>query len=167
MAIKIPAGTRMYLTKKIPHNLYIQPDTTLLGDNLYVAYDVKIDGQIIIPIGIRVQGDWITESNPTVAAQLQVNKIYLSGTGQIVKADSDIYEELTEYNSREVENANHLHETLGYRSTANIYRRIIAVHCKIKVLNDDFLNLLYIEIPTKEIPVTFIADVVICPLSCM
>ena len=89
MVIKLSAGTRIYLTKKKHHTLYIQPDKTLVNDNLYVAYDVRVNGETVIPKGTRVVGDWVTESIPSIAAQLQIKKIYLQGSGQDINADSE------------------------------------------------------------------------------
>lgn len=155
---KIPAGTRIYLTKPHNHTLYIQPDKTLINDNLYVAYDVRIDGQTIISKGTRVQGDWVTESVPSIAAQLQLTKIFLQRSGQKICADSDVIEAVTEYRNDEVDNANHLYKTLQYRTTSNITRRIVNYYCKVKTLLDNHRNTIYLEIYTKEIPVTLISD---------
>jgi hypothetical protein len=162
MSIKIPAGTRMYLTKKRAYTFFIQPDTTLLNDSLYVAYDVRINGVTVIPRGTRVTGDWVTESTPVMSAQLQINKIYLSGSGQVAAADSDVYEALSSYNNTEVNDASYLYTQLVYRSTANVIRRIVREQCQVKVLLDDNLNTTYLEIFTKEIPVIFISDFVVC-----
>jgi hypothetical protein len=162
---KIPAGTRIYLTKKYNPVLYIQPDKTLVNDNLYVAYDVKIDGQTVIPKGTRVVGDWVTESSPSIAAQLQLTRIFLSGSGQEIKADSDVIEAVSEYNDREVNNAGYLYKLNQYRATSNITRRIAKFQCKIKTLLDDNRNTIYVEIYTKEIPVTLTTDFV--PFPCL
>lgn len=160
---KIPAGTRIYLTKKKAHTLYIQPDKTLQNDSLYVAYDVKINGQTIIPKGTRVTGDWITESNPSIAAQLQINRVYLHGTGQQMLADSDVIEAVSDYNNNEVSNASYLYKQNQYRSTSNITRRVANVLCKVKTLLDNNRDTLYLEIFTKEIPVTLTIDFVAFP----
>ncbi|XWV24633.1 hypothetical protein QJ856_gp1151 [Tupanvirus deep ocean] len=162
---KIPAGTRIYLTKKNNHTLYIQPDKTLVNDNLYVAYDVRIDGETIIPKGTRVQGDWVTESTPTIAAQLQITKIFLQSSGQPITADSDVVEAISEYNNNEVNNASYLYKTMQYRATSNITRRIVNFYCKIKTLLDDRRDTIYLEIYTKEIPVTLTSDFV--PYPCL
>lgn len=162
---KIPAGTRIYLTKKYNPVLCIQPDKTLVNDNLYVAYDVRIDGQTVIPMGTRVIGDWVTESSPSIAAQLQLTKIYLYGSGQQITADSDVIEAITEYNNCEVNNAGYLYKLNQYRATSNITRRIAKFHCKIKTLLDDNRNTIYLEIYTKEIPVMLTTDFV--PIPCL
>jgi hypothetical protein len=158
MSTKIPAGTRMYLTKKYKPVFNIQPDTTFINDSLYVLYDVRVNGQTIIPRGTRVLGDWVTESTPTIAAQFQAKKIFLCCPEQSINADSDVLEATTLYNGFEVQNALNLYRTLEYRSTANIIRRIVNVQCKMKILLDDRLNSIYLEIPTDEIPVTFTTD---------
>jgi len=162
---KIPAGTRIYLTKPYNHTLYIQPDKTLVNDNLYVAYDVRVDGQTVIPKGTRVQGDWVTESNPTIAAQLQLTRIYLQGAGQQITADSDVIEAVSEYNNNEINNASYLYKTLQYRATSNITRRIVNFYCKVKTLLDDHRDTLYLEIYTKEIPVTLTSEFI--PFPCL
>lgn len=162
---KIPAGTRMYLTKKMPYELYIQPDKTLVNDNLYVAYDVKIDGEIVIPKGTRVVGDWVTESNPSIAAQLQLTKIYLHGSGQQFLADSDVIEAMSCYNNKEINNACYFYIQNRFRSRSNLTRRIAKVECKAKILHDDKYNICYLEIFTKEIPVTVTTDFI--PFPCL
>lgn len=162
---KLPAGTRIYLTKKKPHELYIQPDKTLVNDSLYVAYDVRINGETVIPRGTRVVGNWITESNPSIAAQLQVKKIYLHGGGQDIEADSDVIEATNFYNNNEVGNASHIYKVNQYRSTSNIVRRLANFNCQVKVLKDNNLNTIYLEIITKEIPVTLLTDFI--PFPCL
>jgi hypothetical protein len=161
---KIPAGTRIYLTKKLPHELYIQPDKTLVNDNLFVAYDFRIDGETLIPKGTRVVGDWVTESNPSIAAQLQLTRIFLQGSGQQISADSDVIEAVCDYNNREVNNAGYLIKQYQYRASSNITRRIARTQCKVKTLLDDNRNTLYLEIMTKEIPVTLTEDFI--PFPC-
>jgi hypothetical protein len=163
MIKKIPAGTRIYLTKKYNPVLYIQPDKTLVNDNLYVAYDVKINGQVVIPKGTRVLGDWVTESSPTIAAQLQLTKIYLHGSGQDISADSDVIEAISEYNDREVNNTGYLYKINQYHATSNITRRIVKFQCRIKTLLDDNRNTIYLELYTKEIPVILTSDFVALP----
>lgn len=160
---KLPAGTRMYLTKKLPHELYIQPGTTLVNDSLYVKYDVRIDGQTVIPKGTRVVGDWVTETNPSIAAQLQVTKVYLSGSGQLMAADSDVIEATTLYNSREIDNACHLYKQNHYHAKSGIDRRIVNFHCRVMTLPDNRTKSIYLEIFTEEIPVTFTADFIPFP----
>jgi hypothetical protein len=160
---KIPEGTRIYLTKKKPYILYIQPDKTLINDNLYVAYDVRIDGRTIIPKGTRVVGDWVTESFPSIAAQLQVSRIYLQGAERQFIADSDIIETVSNYNNSEVSNANYFHKKNNYASTSNINRRIANVKCCVRTLLDNNPDTPYLEIDTQEIPVTVIQDFIAFP----
>ncbi len=155
---KIPTGTRIYLTKKKQFPLYLQPDKTLVNDNLYVAYDVRINGQTVIPKGTRVTGDWVAESTPTLGAQFQANCIYLDRNGQQFFADSDVVETTTEYNSDEIKNAGYLYKQNQYLSTSNIYRRIVNVNCRTSTLLDDNHNSVYLEVFTKEIPVTVTCD---------
>lgn len=157
MTQKIPTGTRIYITKKGCPQLCIQPDKTLVNDNLYVAYDVKINGRIVIPKGTRVIGDWVTESSP-LSAQLQITRIFLHGSGQPISADSDILDAVTAYNNCEVDNTGYLHGLKYYRSMSNITRRITKFHCRVKTLLDNNINTIYLEIDTKEIPVTLMED---------
>ena len=164
MIKKIPAGTRIFLTKKQKDPLYIRPDTTLQNDNLYVAYDVRVNGVTVIPKGTRVVGDWVTESNPTIAAQLQIKRIFLERSGQDLSADSDVIEAITLYNKEEINNANNLTRIARYRSTANVMRRIVDVNCCITTLFDTKLNSIYLEIFTKEIPVTLLHDFIPYPI---
>lgn len=160
---KVPAGTRIYLTKKQPYILYIQPDKVLQNDSLYVAYDVKINGQLVIPRGTRVVGDWITESYPSIGAQLQVTKIYLNGSEQEISADSDVMEVVTDYNNHEIKNTNFLYKQKQFKSTSNIIRRIVKVGHHTRTLFDNKRDILYLEINTKEIPVTLTKDFVAFP----
>lgn len=162
---KLPAGTRIYLTKKRPHTLYIQPDNTLINDNLYVAYDVRSDGMTVIPKGTRVMGNWVTESRPSIAAQLQLTRIFINGSGQDISADSDVIEATNGFNNEDVNNASHIYKINEYRSTANIIRRVANVNCRITVLKDNNLNTLYLEIFTKEIPVILTTDFI--PFPCL
>ena len=155
---KIPAGTRIYLTKKQDHVLVIQPDKTLLNDILHVAYDVRIDGKVIIPKGTRVVGNWITESNPSIAAQLQVTRIYLRGSGQQIFADSDVIDCVSDYNCNELNNVSYLYKKAHYRSNSGITRRVAKINCRIKTLLDNNRKTIYLEIETREIPVTVTAD---------
>lgn len=158
MIKKIPAGTRIYLKKRRPHKLCIQPDKTLMNDNLYVAYDVRINGTTVIPKGTRIVGDWVTESSPTLAAQLQLSRIYLKGSGQPIMADSDVIESISDYNGREVSNAGYLYKQNQYRSTSGIVRRIANLNSSPRCLLDNHKDTLYLEIFTNEIPVTLLED---------
>lgn len=160
---KLPAGTRIYLKKKRPYPLYIQPDKTLINDNLYVAYDVRFNGSTVIPKGSRVVGDWVTESHPIIAAQLQVHRIYIYGYKHHIAADSDVIEATSDYNCREVNNASYLYQRYQYRASSNIKRRIADLHCRIKTLLDHHLNTIYLEIFTKEIPITLLEDFILEP----
>jgi hypothetical protein len=168
MSITIPAGTRIYLTKRRnpTYSLFIRPDTTFFNDNLFVAYDVKIGTTTAIRKGTRVSGHWITESVPVVAAQLQVNKIYFHGTGQDFFADSDPIQTVTVVNPAEVGNANAFFKDADYRSVANITRRIVTVRCRTYPLPDDLNDFdmalgTYLNINLREIPVTVVSDLVI------
>ncbi|BCS83401.1 hypothetical protein QLL95_gp0722 [Cotonvirus japonicus] len=155
---KIPAGTRMYLTKKNNHKFYIQPDKTLVNDNLYVAYDVKIAGIVVIPQGTRVIGNWVAESSPSIAVQLQLTKIFLHGSGQDISADSDLMDNVVDYNVNELNGACYLYKQKHYRATSNLYRRIVNTRCNVKTLPDNNRNMIYVEADTQEIPVTLTKD---------
>ncbi len=161
MSIVVPAETKIYLTREPPYELFIKPDTTLANDTLYVAYDVKLNGLLVIPRGTRVIGNWITETSPVIAAQLQLSKLCLNGNSYTITADSDVFEALSAYNSAEVKGSNVFTQTLSYQSVANIQRRIVKFPCQIKVLLDEQLNTEYIQIYAKEISVTLQADLVI------
>lgn len=172
--LKIPAGTRMYVTKRNPcllYNnpracmppLYIYPDKTIINDSLYVAYDVRINGETLIMKGTRVLGDWVTESCPSLAAQLQLTQIFIQPEGQCIPADSRVIEAVAEYNNCEVNNVSHLYKLNQYRSTANICRRIVNVGCCVKTLLDNNVNTPYIKISTNEIEVIFTDDFIPLP----
>lgn len=157
----IPAGTRIYLTKEPAHLLRIRPDHVLLNDIFCVAYDVRINGCTIIPKGTKVAGDWVTESSPIIAAQLQVCKIFLcGGIGQDFLADSVPYQFVGLHNAAEVDGASYVYELMNYVSSANLTRRIVRTQCRTRILMDNALDTVYIEVPTKEIPVMLLVDFV-------
>jgi hypothetical protein len=168
MSITVPSGTRIFLTKRRnpTYSLFIRPDTTLFNDNLYVAYDVKIGTTTAIRKGTRVTGNWITESTPVVAAQLQVNKIHFNSTPQDFFADSDPVQTVTVVNPAEVGNANAFLKDADSRSSANITRRIVTVRCRTYPLPDDLNDFdialgTYLNINLREVPVTVVSDLVI------
>lgn len=168
MSITIPAGTRIYLTKNEDptYALYIKPDTTLFNDNLYIAHDIKIGTVTAVRKGTRVSGNWITESVPVIAAQLQIDRIYFNPVGQDFFADSDPIQTITIINPNEIGNANAVFKHGDYRSTANIVRRIVTVRCKTYPLPDDLSDFdialgTYLNISTREIPATVISDLII------
>jgi hypothetical protein len=158
MSIKVPIGTRIYLTRPRPHNFYIQPDTILLDEFMFVSYDVRIDGRTVIPRGTIIVGDWITESDPCFAAQFQATKIIFRNFGKRISADSEIIESVSAYNNCEVYNSRYLYKTLDYISVANIRRRVVDVQCDVKCLPDHRIDSLYLEICTKEIPLILTRD---------
>lgn len=158
----LPAGTTIYLTKRPPFELLLEPGANLYNDTLYVAYDVKDGTQIIIPKGTPVKGDWITEYllSGLPVAQLQLRSIFLYGNSNNVRAISPVslYDTTSLYNKAEVENSKNFKRTKTYRSTANLIRRFVDVKCKSKVLMDRNPNDAYVRINTKEIPVTLLQD---------
>lgn len=161
MTIKIFAGTKIYLKKKHPFKLYIKPNKNLFNDTLLVAYDVKHEDKIIIPQNTLVIGNWITETHPTIAAQFQINYLCLNDEKIPIVADSDLYEAISAYNQCEIHSAPYLYKIMDFKSPSNLVRRIVKANCQIKVLFDDNLNSLYIEIPTREIQTTLIEDLCI------
>lgn len=158
MSIVIPCGTKMYLKKKNPKTLYLRPCQTIENDSLFVAYDVRINGETIIPKETRVLGDWVTENNE---AQFQAKRIYLTGTGQILSADSDIFQGFSFYNCEELGNPSYFYKIMDFHSSSNINRRIVNSRCQTFPLLDDRLNMQYIEINTNEIPINFTTNFVI------
>ncbi|UFX99803.1 hypothetical protein QKC54_gp0684 [Megavirus baoshan] len=157
---KIPAGTRIYLTKDKTNNFYIQTGTTLLNDNLYVAYDVKIDGKIVIPKSTRVTGNWITQTVPEPAAQLQLDKIYLSGSGQNISADSDIITSVRHFkNARNSFMYKH-----KYRPSVSAYNNITHTIYKDSTSPEYINGSTYLEVNSKEISVILTQDFI--PMPC-
>lgn len=158
MSSSILKGTQIYLTKNIPGNeLSLKVDTTLVDDTLMVLYDVKVGTTIVIPRGAKVMGNWVTESSPSIAAQLQLTKICINGVWTPIHADSNVYETTTVYNRNEIYNSNSVRQQLTYKSTANVIRRIVNVKCHVKVLPDNNipnLDVVYLNIFTDEIIVT-------------
>jgi len=168
MSITVPAGTRIYLTKNEDPTfaLYIKPDTTLLNDDMLVAYDVKIGPVTAIYKGTRVRGNWVTESIPIVAAQFQSKTIYLDRHGQEFFADSAPIQTVTVLNPAEVGGVNTVVKNADYKSPSGITRRIVTVRGKTYALPDDLNDFpigigTYLSINTREIPVTVLTDLVI------
>ena len=161
----IPAGTRIYLTKKHAPVLSVQPGKLLLNDSLYVLYDVRINGIIVIPRGTRVTGDWVTEITPQIAVQLQITRVHLSGVGQPLIADSEVSTCLSGYSRAEVCNTPFLYNTSRHRGRSNLKRRIAKIHNRTRTLADSKPDTIYLDIDTTEIPVTLIEDFVYeeCP----
>lgn len=162
----VPAGKIIYLKKKNNDTLCIRPGKILLNDNLYVAYDVKINGIVVIPKNSRVQGDWITEHTPSIAAQFQMSKIYMphtysskiSTTGKEISGESRVIEYTDIYNNDDVRNADYFFLKKSIITSGNVTHRIIELGCKIKTLPDNMLDSVYLEINTKEIPVILSKD---------
>lgn len=170
--MNIPAGTRIYLKKNSYEKLYIRPDRTVEDNSLYVAYDVRIDGETVIPRGTRVSGEWISQSSQCcktgyidLVAQLQTTRIYLSGSGQTFLADSDVYNTTDEFNSQEIQNSNHLYGRRPRVSSSNIMRRSVSFNSRVRTLSDNDLDTPYLEINTSEIPVTLQVDFI--PFLCL
>lgn len=161
---KIPVGTKIYLKKNNSQTLYILPGKTIVNDSLYVAYDVKMNDQVVIPKGTRVIGNWVTESVPSIAAQLQVKKIYLQSDGQKFKADSDVITTVTTYNSKEIDNSCYLYKIKNHKSTTNLNRRIVKFGFDSKPLLDNNHDRIYLKICTTEIPVTLTKDFIPFPI---
>jgi len=169
MSITVPTGTRIYLTKKTcdpTFAIWIKPDNTLLNDDLFVAYDVKIGPVTALFKGTRVRGNWVTESLPVVAAQFQAKRIYLDATGQDFFADSTPIQKVTLVNPIEVAGATVVFKDGEFRSPSNIPRRIVTVRNKTYALADNLSNIdvaagTYLDISTQEIPVTLTSDLLI------
>ena len=145
---QLPTGTRIYLKKKDKPHMFIQPDKILPDDMLYVAYDVRVNGETVIPRDTRVIGNWITESRPTIAAQLQVKQIILSGSEHSFNADSEVIEPVKLRTGA---------EGLSYvnRKTTSkcLQPRVLPnMPCCMRTLEGSVIP--YLEIPTSEIPVT-------------
>lgn len=165
MSFTIPRDTQIYVTKKTPgFALSVRLDTTLVDDTLYTLYDVKLGTQVIIPRGTRVMGNWVTESLPIPSIQLQLTKICFEGTWIPIIADSDVFETVTIYNRDEVHNPRSIRQLLTYKSTANIYRRVVNIRCHITTLPDENVpqfDVLYMNVQTDEIPVSLLEDFVV------
>ena len=135
----------------------------MINDDLYVAYDVRINGELIIPKGTRVQGDWVTETNPNFAAQLQINNIYLQQSGQRFNADSDVINTYNIYNDDELNANGYVYKTRNYKAKSNLARRIVDNKFHMRPLLDYNKNVILIEIHTVEIAVTLTVDFVAFP----
>ena len=150
MIKKLSIGTQIYLTKKNSKSLCIQPGKTLINDSLYVKYDVRADGQTIVPKGTRVVGDWVTESCPVVAAQLQLTQIFLQADGQKIMADSDLFESLVGYNANEINCSDYFYKS-QYQAVSNVIRKIANFGTTTKTLSGDRPNTIYLKFPHKKL----------------
>lgn len=157
----IPARKMIFLKKKSADVLCIKPGKTLVNDNLYIAYDVKINGIIAIPKGTRVQGDWVTEHTPNIAAQFQLTRIFLDRNGTEISGDSDIIDSISEYNAGDVRDADFFYKKQSITTVAGISRRVVELGYNVITLDDSQLDTIYIEIKTEEITVTLSSDFVI------
>lgn len=156
MGIKsVQAGSQIYVRRNNAEALYIQPGKEIIDDNLYVLYDVKVNGIIIIPRGTRIVGDWITTKNGII---FSAKKIFIEGIYQDLEAESYIYDNVVNFDSAEVRNAPYLELQKIYKSLANISRRFVVSRCKNKILFDNFAQTPYIEIPNKEISIIILED---------
>lgn len=163
---RIPAGTRIYLTKDKSNYFYLQPGKIYVNDNLYVVYDVKIDGKIVIPRGTRVTGRWITQSVPEPAAQLQLEKIYLSGAGQNISADSEVLTTVRNFKKRHnINNKPFLYKQKHWNSINSVNSTNIINHAVYKnSCNPTNIGTSYLEINSNEIPVILTEDLI--PMPC-
>lgn len=149
----IAAGKIIYLKKKNDDVLCIKPGKTLVNDSMYVAYDVKVGGVVIIPKGTRVLGDWVTEHTPHVAAQFQLTKIFLNRIEIDVIGDSDIVGTSAPYDSIDVRDADYFYRKSVIISSGGIRRRIIELGHTTLTLEDGQLDTVYVEINTEEVAV--------------
>ena len=104
-----PDNLRFFLSNKNKTKLFIKPDTILFNNKLYVIYDCLVNGQIIIPKGSTVIGDWITENDPP-SAQLQLTKIFINGVEYPISAFSLVFEKIIYGNSLEGEKKTFLYK---------------------------------------------------------
>lgn len=154
--IKIPAGTRIYLTKNI-YSFNIQPGHLFLNDNLYVAYDVKINGVVIIPKNTRVVGDWITEFHPSIVAQLQLSRIFLYGSGQPISADSNVIEAVKKNDSSDNTTNNiRLLTNRCKNKNRSALSNTVKFSCNLQKIPN---GTIHIQIFTNEIPVIITKDI--------
>lgn len=160
---KIPVGTVVYLHKKTNVMFSIQPDKVLQNDSWYVAYDVIVDRQTVIPKGTRVIGDWISETDPIPAAQLQIHRIFLPNGSQRFLADSDVVESTTGYNLAEVKYANYMYRLPDFHSKSNIVRRVVAIDADKKILADNNIDTVFLEVNCAELPVRVIEEFIAFP----
>ena len=160
----IPAGKTIYLTKNNCDILYIKPGKTVINDTMYVAYDVKIGDLVVIPKGTRVQGDWVTEHTPELAAQFQLTSIYFpipnsfQFTRHHITGDSMIIARSAAFNLQDVEYHDYFYQKATINMSKSVTHRIVEIGHKTKTLDDSILDTVYVEIDTKEISVILSSD---------
>jgi hypothetical protein len=155
---KISADTRLYLTRRPAVKMYIRPDKNIPDNNLYLLYDLRVNGVLVIPNGTRFSGTWITENDPEIAAQLQLDTIYLTAEGQDFIGDSDIFNTITAYTSTEIGDADVIFQKMQKKTASNLVRRHVNYDNKNIILTDNNCDAIFIEIPSAEIPITVTQD---------
>jgi hypothetical protein len=142
-------------------SLSIEPNKTLKNYSMYVTYDVINNGQIVIPRDTRVVGDWETENCPEPSAQFITKKIYLDSDPSDLYSTSKIFNAITLYNSEEIFNAPLLYKKNRFNSKVSasnksmIPRRDVRIGLTLsKTLVDNFIDKVYLDIPTHEIEMT-------------
>lgn len=152
MECTIVSGSRIFVTSGNNYKLELKPDNTLAEYTMYLKYDYKIDGTTILPKGTRIDGYWISESQPELSAQFQATQLYLYDQCYNLEADSDVYTDTVLFDNREVENSVYFYKLGTYKAVSNVVRVEAMIECKKKILYTLNPNTVYLEIPMKEIP---------------
>lgn len=159
----IPAQTILYVYNIPNYELCIKPGS-IITDTVYLLYDFKIDGVVVLPKNTKMTGSWITES-VTNKAQLQIDKIYFNNNCNVTSydfvADSNTYSGTVLFNDVEVNNAISIRKKIDYYPSTYVHRRIVKINCGDVILLDNDLNSTYINIFTGEIMITLLDDFVL------
>lgn len=159
MPVIVPVGTRIYLTKRTNFNFVMPLDTAIIDDVFFVAYDIKINGIVIIPRGTRVWGDWVSEIDGDVNVQLQLSKIYLGGIPRAICADSEVISAAIAVPPIEPVSPS-IAALLNKQAVTNLYRVPVG-YCQCVVTYDPIAAVLWLNVRFRELPVTIIVDFII------
>lgn len=152
----LPKGTSIFLTKHNSELFYIRPNSDLNCDIWFVAYDVKCGTKPVITKGTPVMCNLISESSPTPAVQLSLDKIKIINW-EIISGESDVYENITRFNNTEISDIDYFYyiRTLkkGTKGT-----RIYRINEEVVILRNNNPNTYFLEMPTRDVLVTLTQD---------
>jgi len=155
--IVLPEGTALYVSRCTPYPIYLLPETVYPQDVLYLAYDLRHQGEVVLPRGTQMTGTWIAEQAPELSAQLQIISLSLRDREYPCFADSDVFLEKTQLNGAEVEYVPFLEEKIqGRKGPAR--RRVVRYRNQDYALMDNHLDTIYLRVRTELVRVRLIRD---------
>lgn len=151
----ILAGTNIYLRKLRGSTFTVKPDTDILDDDFLVAYDVRINGETVIPRGTKMMGNWINTTTPTVTIELQITKVHYDNMWLPFHAASDVIYAIAKPNNVE----SHLNKVLAACSNmSELYDPL----CKVTIELIEDRDELVMNVSMNEIRVVMSEDFDLC-----